>query len=73
MPPCRSTPLSGNCVPILQSFAKNMGLYGQRVGCWSIVCDDEKEVKAVESQMKVGKSGAEKRYKNLRGCVFGED
>lgn len=50
-----------------------MGLYGQRVGCWSIVCDDEKEAKAVESQMKVGKSGAEKWYKNLRGCVFGED
>lgn len=37
-----------------QSFAKNMGLYGQRAGCWSIVCEDEKEAKAVESQMKVG-------------------
>jgi len=26
----------------------------QRVGCFSIVCDDPAEAKAVESQMKVG-------------------
>ena len=52
-------PLTRRCPPPLQprpqSFAKNMGLYGQRVGCWSIVCEDEKEAKAVESQMKVGR------------------
>lgn len=40
--------------PGSQSYAKNMGLYGQRVGCFSIVCDSPAEAKAVESQMKVG-------------------
>ncbi|GAX73582.1 hypothetical protein CEUSTIGMA_g1033.t1 [Chlamydomonas eustigma] len=35
-----------------QSYAKNMGLYGQRVGAFSIVCDNPKEAVAVESQMK---------------------
>jgi aspartate aminotransferase len=29
-----------------------MGLYGQRVGCFSIVCGSAAEAKAVESQMK---------------------
>jgi hypothetical protein len=28
---------------VCQSFAKNMGLYGERVGCFSIVCDSAKE------------------------------
>eukprot|EP00195_Chlamydomonas_chlamydogama_P012234 CAMPEP_0202901686 /NCGR_PEP_ID=MMETSP1392-20130828/14399_1 /ASSEMBLY_ACC=CAM_ASM_000868 /TAXON_ID=225041 /ORGANISM="Chlamydomonas chlamydogama, Strain SAG 11-48b" /LENGTH=435 /DNA_ID=CAMNT_0049588291 /DNA_START=25 /DNA_END=1332 /DNA_ORIENTATION=+ len=36
-----------------QSYAKNMGLYGQRVGAFSIVCDNPAEAKAVESQMKM--------------------
>jgi len=35
-----------------QSYAKNMGLYGQRVGCFSIICDNPKETVAVESKMK---------------------
>ncbi|KAJ9504960.1 hypothetical protein QJQ45_006388 [Haematococcus lacustris] len=35
-----------------QSYAKNMGLYGQRVGCLSLVTDDASQVAAVESQMK---------------------
>ena len=26
-----------------QSYAKNMGLYGQRVGAFSIICDNPKE------------------------------
>lgn len=26
-----------------QSYAKNMGLYGQRVGCFSIITDSPKE------------------------------
>jgi aspartate aminotransferase len=42
----------GHRMALSQSFAKNMGLYGQRVGCFSIVCDDPKEASAVESQMK---------------------
>lgn len=29
-----------------------MGMYGQRCGAFSIVCDNEKEAKAVESQVK---------------------
>jgi len=36
-----------------QSFAKNMGMYGQRVGCFSIVCDSAEEAARVESQMKL--------------------
>lgn len=35
-----------------QSYAKNMGMYGQRIGAFSIVCDNPKEASAVESQMK---------------------
>jgi len=36
---------SGVSVLLAQSFAKNIGLYGQRIGCFSIVCEstDEKE------------------------------
>ena len=36
-----------------QSYAKNMGLYGQRIGCFSIITESPEEAKAVESQMKV--------------------
>ena len=36
-----------------QSYAKNMGLYGQRIGCLSLVCADKAEASAVESQVKV--------------------
>ncbi|PSC69059.1 aspartate aminotransferase isoform B [Micractinium conductrix] len=42
----------GHRLALSQSYAKNMGLYGQRVGCFSIVCDSPSEAKAVESQMK---------------------
>ena len=38
---------------VSQSYAKNMGLYGQRVGCFSIICDSKDEAGRVESQMKV--------------------
>lgn len=30
-----------------QSYAKNMGLYGQRVGCFSIITDNTKETVSV--------------------------
>jgi len=43
----------GNKVGISQSYAKNMGLYGQRVGCFSIMCEDADEKKRVESQIKM--------------------
>ena len=36
-----------------QSYAKNMGLYGQRVGAFSIVCDSAEEARRVESQMRM--------------------
>lgn len=42
----------GHLLGCSQSYAKNMGMYGQRVGAFSIVCNDKKEVAAVESQMK---------------------
>jgi aspartate aminotransferase len=42
----------GHRMGVSQSYAKNMGLYGQRVGCLSIVCDSPKEASAIESQVK---------------------
>ena len=42
----------GHMVGCSQSYAKNMGLYGQRIGCFSLTCNNEQEKIAVESQMK---------------------
>jgi aspartate aminotransferase len=40
--------------PVLcQSFAKNMGLYGERVGAFSVVCESADEKKRVDSQIKI--------------------
>ncbi|XP_062922657.1 aspartate aminotransferase, mitochondrial [Mobula hypostoma] len=36
-----------------QSFAKNMGLYGERVGGFTVICSDPDEAKRVESQLKI--------------------
>ncbi|KAJ4811475.1 Aspartate aminotransferase [Rhynchospora pubera] len=41
----------GHLIGCAQSFAKNMGLYGQRAGCLSILCDNEMEAVAVKSQL----------------------
>ncbi|KAF5199997.1 Aspartate aminotransferase protein [Thalictrum thalictroides] len=41
----------GHLIGCAQSYAKNMGLYGQRVGCLSVLCDDEKQAVAVKSQL----------------------
>ncbi|KAF2141258.1 uncharacterized protein K452DRAFT_287964 [Aplosporella prunicola CBS 121167] len=38
---------------LAQSFAKNMGLYGERVGSFSIVCESAEEKKRVDSQVKI--------------------
>jgi len=38
---------------VTQSYAKNMGLYGERVGAFSVVCNTPEEAKAVESQVKI--------------------
>eukprot|EP00232_Nephroselmis_pyriformis_P003795 CAMPEP_0182912380 /NCGR_PEP_ID=MMETSP0034_2-20130328/37482_1 /TAXON_ID=156128 /ORGANISM="Nephroselmis pyriformis, Strain CCMP717" /LENGTH=426 /DNA_ID=CAMNT_0025049049 /DNA_START=8 /DNA_END=1288 /DNA_ORIENTATION=+ len=43
----------GHQIGCSQSYAKNMGLYGQRIGCFSIVCDSKEEAARVESQMKM--------------------
>ncbi|OZJ05643.1 Aspartate aminotransferase, mitochondrial [Bifiguratus adelaidae] len=40
-------------VCLSQSFAKNMGLYGERVGSFSIVCESPEEKARVDSQIKI--------------------
>lgn len=43
----------GHNVAVAQSFAKNMGLYGERVGSFSLVTDSPAEKKALDSQLKI--------------------
>jgi aspartate aminotransferase len=43
----------GHQIALAQSFAKNMGLYGERVGAFSLTCRDEEERKRVDSQLKI--------------------
>ncbi|BDD58287.1 Aspartate aminotransferase, mitochondrial [Monascus purpureus] len=43
----------GHNIALCQSFAKNMGLYGERVGAFSLVCESAEEKKRVESQIKI--------------------
>ena len=38
---------------LAQSFAKNMGLYGERVGAFTVVCAEKDEAARVESQIKI--------------------
>jgi len=38
---------------LAQSFAKNMGLYGERVGAFSIVAESAEEKKRIDSQIKI--------------------
>ena len=40
-------------IALAQSFAKNFGLYGERVGAFSLVCQSSEEMKRVESQLKI--------------------
>uniref|UniRef100_A0A183APH5 Aspartate aminotransferase n=1 Tax=Echinostoma caproni TaxID=27848 RepID=A0A183APH5_9TREM len=40
-------------VVIAQSFAKNMGLYGERVGALSLICDSTEEKERCMSQLKI--------------------
>ena len=44
---------SGHQIALSQSFAKNMGLYGERVGAFSLVTADPEEKARVESQLKI--------------------
>lgn len=43
----------GHNIALCQSFAKNMGLYGERVGAFSLVTADAEEKKRVDSQLKI--------------------
>uniref|UniRef100_A0AC34GLS3 Aspartate aminotransferase n=1 Tax=Panagrolaimus sp. ES5 TaxID=591445 RepID=A0AC34GLS3_9BILA len=43
----------GHNICLAQSFAKNMGLYGERVGAFTIVAQDEEEKERVMSQLKI--------------------
>ncbi len=43
----------GHDVMFAQSFAKNFGLYGERAGAFSVVCNSKAEAEIVESQLKV--------------------
>jgi len=51
--PIRHFIKEGHSISLCQSFAKNMGLYGERVGAFSIVCADADEKKRVDSQIKI--------------------
>lgn len=43
----------GHQIALAQSFAKNMGLYGERVGAFSLTVKDAEEKKRVDSQLKI--------------------
>ena len=43
----------GHRILLSQSFAKNMGVYGQRCGAFSIVAEDAESAAAIESQLKI--------------------
>jgi aspartate aminotransferase len=43
----------GHLISMVQSFSKNFGLYGQRIGALSVVGANEDEAKRVVSQMKM--------------------
>uniref|UniRef100_A0A023FMK0 Aspartate aminotransferase n=1 Tax=Amblyomma cajennense TaxID=34607 RepID=A0A023FMK0_AMBCJ len=43
----------GHGFAVSQSFAKNMGLYGERVGAFSMICGSKEEADRVMSQIKI--------------------
>lgn len=43
----------GHCLALAQSFAKNMGLYGERAGAFSLVCSSKEEADRTMSQLKI--------------------
>ncbi|KFY52089.1 hypothetical protein V497_08652 [Pseudogymnoascus sp. VKM F-4516 (FW-969)] len=51
--PVRLFVKEGHNICLATSFAKNMGLYGERAGTFSIVCEDAAEKKRVDSQVKI--------------------
>merc|ERR1712018_734131 len=43
----------GHNICLAQSYAKNMGLYGERAGAFTVVCQDKEEAARVMSQIKI--------------------
>jgi len=43
----------GHNIALSQSYSKNMGLYGERAGAFSIVCSSQEEAARVMSQVKI--------------------
>jgi len=43
----------GHMILLSQSYSKNMGLYGERTGAFTVVCKDKEEAARVESQIKI--------------------
>lgn len=43
----------GHDLALVQSYAKNMGLYGERAGAFSFVCSNKEEADRVMSQLKI--------------------
>jgi aspartate aminotransferase len=43
----------GHNILLSQSFSKNMGLYGERVGAFSVLAPDATKAKEIESQLKI--------------------
>ncbi|KYR01536.1 aspartate aminotransferase [Tieghemostelium lacteum] len=51
--PVRLFVADGHQIGLCQSFAKNFGLYGQRIGAFSLITGTPEEALAVESQLKI--------------------
>lgn len=51
--PVRQFLKDGHQLCLAQSFAKNMGLYGERVGAFTIIGADQDETKRIMSQLKI--------------------
>lgn len=43
----------GNNIILTQSYAKNMGLYGERIGALTVTCNSQEEAAKVLSQIKI--------------------
>ena len=43
----------GHNIALSQSFAKNMGLYGERAGAFTLICSTKEEAAATLSQLKI--------------------
>jgi len=40
-------------VALAQSYAKNMGLYGERIGAFTLLCESKAEQETTMSQIKI--------------------